>query len=121
MTAILALSTSVLFSVVAQLLLKKVLGSVGHIDFGSSVVASYLSIFLSPIFLIGAVVYLGSILLWMFVLSRVQLSIAYPIFVSASVVLTALGALIFFREQISLVRWCGIGIIGFGIYLVAGL
>lgn len=73
---------------------------------------------LEPIFVIGAVTYVATALLWFYVLSSTILSVAYVVLVSMAFVgVTALDTVIF-GSPINALKIVGIGIIIFGIGLI---
>ncbi len=74
----------------------------------------------SPLALLalGAVLYGCSFLLWMLILSRTQLSIAYPVLIGATLATTTLGAWLLLREPMHLTRLAGIAVVFAGIVLV---
>ena len=55
---------------------------------------------------------------WAIVLSKVDLSVAMPL-TSISYVFVAFAALFFLHEHISVLRWCGIGLILAGVAVVS--
>lgn len=55
---------------------------------------------------------------WFYILSRYELSLAYPLLVSMSYILVMLVSIIIFKENVSLIRWIGVITIIFGFYLV---
>ena len=67
--------------------------------------------------LAGFVLLFGGSLFWLAVISRVHLSIAYPL-LAIGYILTTLWALIFLKEPVPASRWLGIGAICSGIVLV---
>jgi multidrug transporter EmrE-like cation transporter len=67
----------------------------------------------------GAMIcYAVSILLWMAVLSKVEVSFAYP-FLSIGYVVAALVGYQFFGESLSLTRIAGILVICVGVFLIS--
>jgi len=67
----------------------------------------------------GAISFFGlSTLLWVQILTRLNLSVAYPI-LSISYILVALGAYYFFGEKLSLLNIFGIFLIMCGVSLVS--
>ena len=66
----------------------------------------------------GFVCYAVSSLLWLDVLSKLEISKAYPL-VSLSYVFTLLIGLLVFRDQIGWIRLVGVGLICAGVALVA--
>lgn len=80
--------------------------------------ASVLRLFLHPDTWIGLCIYGLSAICWLWVLARAQLSLAYPILSLTFPIVLGLSALIF-AEAISPLRWLGVGIIVFGVSLLA--
>ncbi len=74
-------------------------------------------IFTNKFVIIGIVLYLISMFFWISVLSKIDLSAAYP-FVSIGVILTVILAAITLHESIPLLRWIGIFITLSGVYLI---
>jgi drug/metabolite transporter (DMT)-like permease len=67
---------------------------------------------------LGAAVTMSSGLLWMDVLSKKELSFVYPL-ISLTYVVSLVASALIFRESISLLRWLGVGVICFGVYMVS--
>jgi len=76
------------------------------------------SIFSQPFVPAGFVCYAVSSLLWLDVLSKLDISKAYPL-VSLSYVFSLLVGLLIFRDQIGWIRVVGVGLICAGVVLVA--
>ncbi|MFC3886484.1 EamA family transporter [Bacillus songklensis] len=79
---------------------------------------SALSLVISPFFIGGAFLYVLATGLWLVILSKLPLSVAYP-FQSISYVFGAVAAYFIFKETISIQQWIGIAVIIFGVYLIA--
>lgn len=77
-----------------------------------------MSYVMNPWFYIAVSLYVVSTFVWIQVLTRMSLSIAYPI-VSAAYILTLIGAAIFFHEHISTISILGVLLIMSGISLIA--
>ncbi|WP_414614041.1 SMR family transporter [Stenotrophomonas muris] len=73
---------------------------------------------LNPWVCSGLSCYAISIVLWMYVLSKVQVSFAYP-FLSVGYVIVVGAAYLFFREPVSVMKLAGIALICAGVVLVA--
>ena len=69
-------------------------------------------------FVAGVVCYMISLLVWIMGLSRVPVSVAYPM-LSLGYVINAVAAYYLFGEVVSVTRWLGIGFIILGVWLVA--
>jgi drug/metabolite transporter (DMT)-like permease len=105
----------VLINTLAQLLLKK---GVGFVSFDQSLGKLILSL-ISNIYIWGGVsIFVFSLLLWLYLLSQMELSFLYP-FGSLSYVLAALGGWFFFAENVTLLRGSGIFLILMGVILIA--
>lgn len=111
---------SVLLNAAAQLLLKSGATRVGPLVAGAgrdwAGTASTLA--LHPGVLGGLACYAVSVVLWIVALSRVEVSVAYPM-LSIGYVVNALLAWWLFGEAVSVQRWLGIGFIIVGVVLVA--
>ena len=57
-------------------------------------------------------------LLWVYIVKHFPFSIAYPL-VSLSYVFGMLSAIIFFHEEVSVVKWLGVAFIIIGCFLIA--
>jgi multidrug transporter EmrE-like cation transporter len=69
-------------------------------------------------FALGIACYGISVFVWILGLSRVPVSIAYPL-LSVGYVVNAIAAYYLFGEAVTLTRWLGIGFIVVGVTLVA--
>jgi len=76
------------------------------------------NILLNPHIISGIVLYGLATLLWLYVLSKEELSLVYPL-QSITYVLGTLLAILVFKENVSVLRWLGIATIIFGATLVA--
>ena len=72
---------------------------------------------LNPFVLIGLGCYAVSVIVWLMVLSRVDVSYAYPL-LSFGYIVAALAGKFFFGEPVDLTRWAGIVTICIGVYLI---
>ena len=111
--------TGVLLNAVAQLLLKAGTNSVGHIEFhASNVLPMGWKLATNPYIIGGLSCYVVSVVVWIMALSRVEVSVAYPM-LSIGYVVNAIAAWYLFGEALGAMRLSGIGIIIIGVYLVA--
>jgi drug/metabolite transporter (DMT)-like permease len=103
---------------VAQLLLKAGTNAVGIIEFGSGkLLETGLALAVQPPILGGLACYAISVVVWIVGLSRVNVTIAYPM-LSLGYIVNALGAWMFLGESLSLQRIAAIGIIIGGVALL---
>jgi multidrug transporter EmrE-like cation transporter len=113
------LMTGVLLNAGAQLLLKAGTNAVGVFAFSrDNLVPVGWELATEPHILGGLACYVISVIVWIMALSRVEVSIAYPM-LSVGYVVNALAAWYLFGEAVTLTRIAGIGIIIVGVYIVA--
>lgn len=109
----------VLLNAGAQLLLKAGTNAVGHFEFSAgNIVPVGLRLALEPHILGGVACYVVSVVVWIMALSRVEVSIAYPM-LSIGYVVNALAAWYLFGEALTAFKLTGIGFIVVGVFLVA--
>jgi multidrug transporter EmrE-like cation transporter len=111
--------TGVLLNTGAQLMLKAGMLQIGHFNFSMANLAPIgFKVASNPPIITGLFMYVMSVVVWLLVLSRVQVSYAYPM-LSIGYVVNALAAYYFFDEPLTSMRLIGIFIIIAGVYLVA--
>ena len=109
----------VLLNAAAQLLLKAGTNAIGHFEFsGANLVPVGWQVATQPYIIGGLCCYVVSLVIWILALSRVEVSIAYPM-LSIGYVVNAAAAYFLFGEAVSGQRIVGIGIIVLGVYVVA--
>ena len=103
----------------AQLLLKKGLLLVGEFPGRLGDLLPFFLKAYTNIYVISAVLLtIVTALAWILAVSKVQLSFVYP-FMALSYVLVALFSLLFFKEDVGVLRWLGIIVICAGVFLVS--
>lgn len=80
----------------------------------------WISLLKNPAILLGVSVYGGSTLLWLFVLSRMPLSQAYP-FVGISIVITTVVGALMLGERLSVHQIIGVLLVCAGVWLVTNV
>ncbi|MBI5921653.1 MAG: EamA family transporter [Betaproteobacteria bacterium] len=109
----------VLLNAAAQLLLKAGTNAVGRFEFHlDNLVPVGLKLALEPHILGGMACYAVSLVVWIMALSRVPVSIAYPM-LSIGYVVNAFVAWQWFGEALAAQKMLGIGFIVLGVFLVA--
>lgn len=109
----------VFLNAVAQLLLKAGVNNVGTFAYSAeNIVPIGLKLATQWPIIGGLTCYVISVVVWILGLSRVDVSIAYPM-LSLGYVLNAFGAWWLFGESMTLQRVAGIGIIIVGVYVLA--
>lgn len=111
-----------LIGLVGQLLLKKGMTNIGEVTLFSkglkNLFKTVRQMFTNKFVLIGVLLFSCSTLLWLVILSGLELSYIYPM-VSLNYVLTAIGSKMFFKENITKSRWLSIAVIILGVILVS--
>ena len=102
------LLVGVLLNAAAQLLLKA----------GTNAMPLGLRLAMEPHILAGLACYVVSVVVWIVALSRVPVSIAYPM-LSIGYVVNAIAAWYLLGEAVTPMRLVGIGIIVLGVFIVA--
>ncbi|MEO8922952.1 MAG: SMR family transporter [Caldimonas sp.] len=108
----------VFLNAVAQLLLKAGATASGPITSWPTMRHAAGVLVVHPAILGGLTCYVVSVVVWIVALSRIDVSVAYPM-LSLGYVLNAMLAYWLFGEAVSLQRWLGIGVILLGVALVA--
>ena len=113
------LMAGVLLNAGAQLLLKAGTNRVGEFAFTlANLVPVGAKIAASPFILGGIACYVVSLVVWILALSRVPVSVAYPM-LSVGYVVNAVAAWALFGESLGAQKLVGIGFIIVGVWLVA--
>jgi drug/metabolite transporter (DMT)-like permease len=113
------LLTGVLLNAGAQLLLKAGTNALGVITFDAhDWAAQFGRVAVEPHILGGLACYVVSVGVWIIGLSRVPVSIAYPM-LSLGYIINAVAAHYLLGEAVTVGRWLGIGFIIVGVWLVA--
>ncbi len=103
----------------AQLLLKKGMTIIGEFSFNWSGITTVGWSVMTNFFVIGGLsCYIMSVLIWLGILSRIEVTAAYPL-LSIGYIVTAVAGYLFFGETLSVIRILGIGVIIVGVYLVS--
>ena len=109
----------VLLNASAQLLLKAGTNAVGRFEFAAAnIVPMATRIAFEPHILAGVACYAVSLVVWIMGLSRVEVSVAYPL-LSLGYVINAVGAAVLFGEAVGAMRVAGIVFIIVGVSLIA--
>ncbi len=119
LVAFLLILTGVLLNATAQLLLKAGVNAVGTFAFSvENLVPITIKLATQLPILGGLGCYVISVVVWILGLSRVDVSVAYPL-LSMGYVINAVAAWWLFGEVLSAQRLLGIGVILIGVVLVA--
>lgn len=109
----------VVLNVISQLLLKTGMNTIGHFQLeANSLLNTTIKIATNPNIIIGLLLYGLSFALWLVALSRLDVSIAYPL-LSIGYIIMPFVAYLFLGEVLSILRITGICIIIAGVYIVS--
>lgn len=115
MQTILIFALAILTTVASQLLFKKGMLGLNGLDFSfGNFVTLIKYLMVNPFLLSGMFLFAGSFVLWLFVLAKIKLSVAYPI-TSLNFVLVLIASYYLFGEKLSLYQYGGIILIIIGI------
>lgn len=110
--------TGVLLNAAAQLLLKAGTNAFGVLTLTREQwLGTTFAVATNPHIVAGLACYVVSVGVWIGALSRVEVSVAYPM-LSIGYVVNALAAWYLFGEALSMQRWLGIGFIVIGVWLL---
>ena len=113
------LLTGVLLNAAAQLFLKAGTRQIGEFAFSAdNIIPVGWQLATQPFILAGVCCYVVSLIVWILGLSRVPVSIAYPM-LSIGYVISAMAAWWLFGETLTAQKMAGIGFIIIGVFLVA--
>jgi multidrug transporter EmrE-like cation transporter len=111
--------TGVLLNAIAQILLKKGMLSIGYFEFHFENFFPIIKKITNNLYILsGLTSYVISVMIWLLVLARVEVSYAYPFLSVGYVVVTVMGYFIF-QENLSWMRGIGIAVIIVGVLLLS--
>jgi multidrug transporter EmrE-like cation transporter len=117
-TSFVLILTGVLLNAAAQLLLKAGTNTLGVLTLTREQwLHTGYAVASNPHIVAGIALYVVSVGVWIGALSRVEVSVAYPM-LSIGYVVNALAAWYLFGEAVTMQRWLGIGFIAIGVWLL---
>ncbi len=72
----------------------------------------------TPSVFVAVLMLATGMLLWLYLISRFDLSQAYPVNIGLTVVITTIAAAFLFREPVTLIKVVGIALVLFGVWLL---
>ena len=107
----------VLLNAFAQITIKQGMRTIGLFSFSvENIIPVGIKVGLNPFIIAGLFCYVISVVVWLLVLSRVEVTYAYPL-LSIGYIVTAIAGYMFLGENMDFTRWAGIFIICIGVYL----
>jgi len=114
--SILILIFAIVFNALANILMKVGMSRVGEPDGWKEMVLAAIK---QPALLMGVMSFGLALAAYSFVLTRLNLSVAYPVMISVGLVIVVCASYFFLNESISLLQIVGFGLIIVGVWLVA--
>ena len=110
---------AIILNTIAQVGLKNGMRMIGYFEFSvANIWPITVQLIQNPYIVASTMIYILSLASWLMVLSRVDVSFAYPL-TCLGYVLTAAVGYVFLHENISIMRFTGIIIIIIGAYIVS--
>lgn len=108
----------VLLNAAAQLFIKYGTNALGAVYVsGLNIFENVFRVFINPGVLAGLVCYFFSVGIWVYVLSKVEVSVAYPL-LSIGYVVNVAAAYYFFGEGLSIYKIIGVLVIVVGVFII---
>ena len=119
MFALSLVAICIIFGAVGQILMKTGMSQTGSIsDVGKLFNPSTLVSIFTNVYVIGGILlYAAAAILWLGALSTLDVSLMYPL-LSLAYVVAAILSLIFLKEDVTLLRWVGIGVVIAGCFMI---
>ncbi len=118
--SLLLVLTSSLLGVSGQILLKMGMDRLGTLELSGlpALAQTVAQVFTTPVVLLGFGCYGVSSIVWLVVLSRLDVSLAYPL-LALNFILVPLFAWLILGEQVPSLRWVGVGIVVVGVTIIS--
>ena len=117
MSVLILIAVSVILGIFGQLALKKGMSQIGETGLRDLLTAKLITILTNPFVFSGVFLYGISWFVWIVILSKAELSFAYPLLATGYVFLAILSW-IFFKEKLTFMKMSGIVLITVGVILV---
>ena len=117
MSVMILMFSAIVLNVCGHLFLKAGMNKIGAIS-ADQLLMSFTKIFTTPFVILGLLSYVSSVAMYMVVLSRVDVSYAYPLMMGLGYVLIVLFSWQIFAEPFSTFKWIGIVLILVGVSLL---
>lgn len=120
MITIVLFALSIIFGAVGALLMKVGASQMGtiHLDSLGAILGFGIKMVTNVTVIFGMSMYFLSAALWLYLLTKLEISIVQPI-LALTYIVTPVLAIVFIGESVPPARWLGIAIIIIGVYIVA--
>jgi len=117
MEVLILILISILLGVFGQLSLKQGMKNVGNFELKDFISSKIFSLITEKFVVVGVAMYAIATLLWLTILSKAELSFAYPM-LAIGYVLIAIFSKLFFNENVTALRFLAVILISVGIFLL---
>ncbi len=117
MSGMILIFSAIILNVCGHLFLKAGMNKIGIISVDQLLI-SFPKIFTTPFVILGLLSYVSSVGMYMVVLSRIDISYAYPLMMGLGYVLIVLFSWQIFSEPFSTFKWIGILLILIGVFFL---
>ena len=119
MFALILVAFCILGAAIGQILMKSGMNQLGEIKNMGQLfnLSTFVGIFTNPRILAGLLCYGISLILWLGAMSTLNASFMYPL-MSLAYVLTAIFAMLYLKESITIMHWIGIACVVVGCFLI---
>ena len=117
MTQYLIMLFVVAFNVCGHVFLKAGMNQIGSIT-PALLITNFTRVFFNPSILFGLFCYVSSVAGYLVLLSKTDISLAYPIVTSLAYAAIVIVSFFIFKEPFSTVKWIGLGLILIGVVIV---
>lgn len=114
---LLLIFASIILGVCGQISLKMGMREIGNLEFLDIFSPKIISIIFNKFVFLGLLSYLIASLLWLVILSKAELSFAYPMLSIGYIIIAIIGKLLF-NESLTSERFLGIILITIGVFLL---
>jgi len=112
------LAAAIILNAAANILIKAGMRHMGSLA-GKSVIEVGTGMITNPFLIFGVISFAVTLALYSLVLSKMNLSVAYPVMTSLGLLVVTTYCWLFFSESISFVQWAGYILIIAGVWMVA--
>ncbi len=110
-----ALVIGIIFNATANILIK---GAMRNVEMGQGPIQTALSMALQPLLILGVACFVVALAGYSFALTRIDLSVGYPVMTSLGLIIVAAYASISFKEPLTATKLAGFVLVLVGVVLV---
>ncbi|MEM5831173.1 MAG: EamA family transporter [Candidatus Aenigmatarchaeota archaeon] len=108
---------SISLGIAGQLCLKHGINNFGHLSINDFLTKKIFQIIFQKFVFLGILLYAIATFLWLIILSKTELSIAYPMLAIGYIIIAILSKILF-NENLTLLKFIGIVLISIGVFIL---